>query len=93
MLRLYSSLLTLTALAVVALSAANTAKAEPYKWHDPYKWCAHYGGKMDARNCGFVTLEQCRAAISGNGGICEENLFYSGPEERPAKRTHRHSGS
>jgi len=33
---------------------------------DPYKWCAQFnisGGS----NCGFVTYEQCRAAISGMG--------------------------
>ncbi|MGH6727830.1 MAG: DUF3551 domain-containing protein [Pseudolabrys sp.] len=91
--RLYSALFTLMALAAVGLSAPSAATAEPYKWHDPYKWCAQYGGRMNARNCGFVTLEQCREAISGNGGVCEENLFYSGPEEPRVKRTRRHSGS
>ena len=37
---------------------------------DPYKWCAvdDSGG---GTNCGFVTLEQCRATISGKGGSCE----------------------
>ena len=44
---------------------------------------------MSARNCGFLTLEQCRAAISGNGGIREENLFYSGPDERTVKHTRK----
>jgi hypothetical protein len=42
---------------------AGTASA------DPYKWCAvqSEGGT----NCGFVTVEQCRASISGIGGFCE----------------------
>jgi hypothetical protein len=44
---------------------------------DPYRWCAQYSGK-GARNCYFVTLEQCRAALSGNGGFCEPNGFYDG---------------
>ncbi len=28
-------------------------------------------------NCGFITLDQCRAALSGNGGSCEFNPLYS----------------
>ena len=43
---------------------------------DPYRWCAEYGG--GGTNCYFVTLEQCRAAISGNGGFCRQNGFYDG---------------
>src|SRR5262245_31591073 len=37
---------------------------------DPYRWCAidSVGG---GTNCGFVTIEQCRASISGVGGFCE----------------------
>ena len=50
---------------------------------DPYKWCAQYTGDGDGgRNCGFVTIEQCRATISRMGGFCEPNLFYTGPEEK-----------
>jgi len=47
---------------------------------DPYRWCADYGGGRGAggSNCYFVTLEQCRAAISGNGGWCRENAWYDG---------------
>ena len=36
---------------------------------DPYKWCAVDGG--GGTNCGFITIEQCRASISGMGGSCE----------------------
>jgi len=37
---------------------------------DPYRWCSvdSTGG---GTNCGFVTIEQCRATISGRGGFCE----------------------
>jgi Protein of unknown function (DUF3551) len=87
--RLYSVLFALAALAALTLSTPTAGRAEPYKWHDPYKWCAQYGGKMNARNCGFLTLEQCRAAISGVGGVCEENLFYSGPAERTVEHTRK----
>ena len=46
---------------------------------DPYRWCAQYGPSDDGgTNCYFVTLEQCRAAISGIGGYCVPNNFYSG---------------
>lgn len=44
---------------------------------DPYRWCAMYRMK-GASNCYFLTLDQCRAAISGNGGFCQPNNFYDG---------------
>ena len=58
---------------------------------DPYKWCAVYGGRGGggATNCGFVTLEQCRATISGIGGTCELNPRYTGGERRRAPKRHR----
>ena len=28
-------------------------------------------------NCGFLTIEQCRATVSGIGGFCEPNQFYN----------------
>jgi len=37
---------------------------------DPYKWCA-VDSNSGGTNCGFVTIEQCRATISGKGGSCE----------------------
>lgn len=53
---------------------------------DPYRWCAVYVGRGGgASNCGFVTLAQCRATVSGIGGYCKENAFYTGP-----KRARRH---
>ena len=57
---------------------------------DPYRWCAVYGGHAGgASNCGFVTLEQCRATVSGMGGFCEPNQFYSGPDEAKPKKIKR----
>ena len=41
-------------------------------------------------NCGFLTIEQCRATLSGNGGFCEPNQFYTGPETTPAGRKRKH---
>ena len=56
---------------------------------DPYRWCADYsgGGLGGARNCYFITLEQCRATVSGAGGTCTPNPFYTGPpSDGPPRR-------
>jgi len=76
-------------LALGAFASADSAKA------DPYRWCAQYGASDDlGTNCYFVTLEQCRAAISGNGGFCTPNNFYNGaavttPEDGTRRSRHR----
>jgi hypothetical protein len=68
---------------LIASSAIGEARA------DPYRWCAEYGGgRGGGTNCYFVTLEQCRAAISGNGGFCRPNTFYTG-DDRPRRRSAR----
>ena len=40
-------------------------------------WCAYYGSGSGGTNCGFYSWEQCQAAISGNGGYCARNQWYS----------------
>ena len=35
---------------------------------DPYKWCA-VDSNSGGTNCGFVTIEQCRATITGKGWV------------------------
>jgi hypothetical protein len=76
---------------LLSCSFAGTAQA------DPYRWCAEYGGGRDGggSNCWFVTLEQCRAAVSGNGGFCRVNFYFDGrpivtPED-PVRSRHRRS--
>ncbi len=84
------ALFSFAAIAVFAATFnAGTAGA------DPYKWCAIYSGGRDGggTNCGFVTLEQCRATISGIGGSCTENQLYTGPTERAARRARKHHTS
>jgi hypothetical protein len=54
-----------------------------------YPWCAQYGEQSGARNCGFSTYEQCRAAISGNGGYCEQNSMYRPEPAAPPRRPRR----
>ncbi len=59
-----------------------------------YPWCAQYGGAEEGggRNCGFSTIEQCRATVSGMGGFCEPNLFYPGSasDTSQSKRKRQH---
>ena len=59
---------------LVALSLLGlTAAFEPASAEITYPWCAQYGGRGGdggGRNCGFWTYQQCRAALSGNGGYC-----------------------
>jgi len=69
-------ILALSALAVLAGNDASRAEIT-------YPWCAQYGGGgLDGggRNCGFWTYQQCMAALSGNGGYCEVNAMYRGPQ-------------
>jgi len=75
------------ALFAILAVAAMAAPARPAAAID-YPWCAQYSGgdTGGGQNCGFATLAQCRATISGIGGSCEPNQLYNGPTERPAKR-------
>jgi len=66
--------IVLPSLAAFAILAPATGHA------DPYRWCAQYDGDGGGNNCGFVTFEQCRANVSGIGGFCVPNQFYTGPE-------------
>jgi uncharacterized protein DUF3551 len=70
------SILALSALAFLAGNDAGRAEIT-------YPWCAQYGGGGQdggGRNCGFWTYEQCKAAVSGNGGYCQANAMYQGPQ-------------
>jgi hypothetical protein len=71
-------------LAIIGLAASvGPASAEI-----TYPWCAQYGNRGGARNCGFSTWEQCRAALSGNGGYCIENPMYQ-PVVSPGRHRRR----
>ena len=71
-------------LASAALMPATVGSAQA----DPYRWCANYSGKLSGSNCWFMTLEQCRATVSGVGGYCTPNPFYDGRPlgQAPARR-------
>ena len=81
-----ATFLAALALPAVLLPASGLAYEMPY---DPYPWCAVYSGDAGgASNCGFLTIEQCRATVSGIGGFCEPNQFYNprGTGARAQKR-------
>ncbi len=81
--------LTILGLAALAMPAALTATpAQAYDMpYDPYPWCAVYSGDAGgASNCGFLTIDQCRATVSGIGGSCEPNQFYN---PRPSARARK----
>ena len=40
---------------------------------------------LGATNCGFLTIEQCRATVGGGSSFCVPNQFYN--PHGPAKRT------
>jgi hypothetical protein len=40
---------------------------------------------LGASNCGFLTIEQCRATLTGGSSFCVPNQFYN--PHGPAKRT------
>ena len=73
------------ALATVLEPATVRAYDLPY---DPYPWCAYSDDAGGASNCGFLTIEQCRATVSGIGGFCEPNQFYT-PSRAAARSRNR----
>jgi hypothetical protein len=54
-----------------------------------YPWCARYAKDGGGESCGFTTLDQCLADVSGVGGYCALNTQYVpsvamlGPRPRP----------
>ena len=77
-------------LAVAAFALLIAGSLTDRAQADPYRWCAEYGGggHGGGTNCYFVTLDQCRAAASGNGGFCRPNPFYTGGD-RPRRKGSR----
>ncbi len=70
-----AALLAMTA-TVATLSCAFgslPANAQDYR---SYPWCAYFGNGRES--CYYATFEQCRLAISGGGGMCSQNPWYTG---------------
>jgi len=76
---------------LAALVGPALLPAHALEKYDPYPWCAVYGGRGGGgTNCGFLTIEQCRATVSGIGGFCTPNQFYN---PRPAARARKKQAS
>jgi Protein of unknown function (DUF3551) len=57
--------------------------------HAQGAWCAYYGGPGGGTNCGFYTLQQCRAALSGIGGTCSPSPWAGkSKQRRKVRRTY-----
>lgn len=67
-------------LALLAAGVTFAAAVPSIAQADPYRWCAEYNTGDAARNCGFVTYQQCMATVSGIGGACMPNPYYTGRE-------------
>jgi hypothetical protein len=64
---------------VLSLSLLGVGLLSQPAQADSYRWCAEYGGgRGGGTNCYFHTIQQCQAAVSGNGGFCRVNGFYTG---------------
>lgn len=77
----------LLALSIGFLCAMSGAQAQNYPW------CSNFADGAGA-NCGFATLEQCKAEILGSGGYCDRNTQYRAPAPAPARHEPRkdHAG-
>lgn len=85
----------LATLALAALSLLPVLTASPVRAYDmpydPYPWCAVYSGDGGGgTNCGFLTIEQCRATVSGIGGFCAHNQFFNPGRPTSARKPVRH---
>lgn len=83
--------LCIAASAIVLAAGLASQPAQAQQQGDPYPWCAQYAGSGlgGSSNCYFLTLEQCRATVSGVGGYCNHNPFYTGPGPAPGPRRGR----
>jgi hypothetical protein len=74
--------LAVTACATVTVMAG----AQPSRADVSYPWCAEYS-MQGSSNCGFISYQQCMAALSGNGGYCTANpMFRPGPSALAPRR-------
>jgi hypothetical protein len=71
------------AIAIGALIAASwVVSANPAAAQFNERWCTQ-GWMTD---CAYQTLDQCRAAASGNGWTCVQNPSYPPPKQRQKRK-------
>ena len=60
-----------------ALMIASVVTSVPSSAEIIYPWCLQ--STRGARNCGFVSQQQCMASRSGNADMCMVNGMYQQP--------------
>lgn len=82
--------------AVLILPSLTALDVRPAASEIYRPWCAQYYGRGGdgARNCGFVSYEQCMmTATPGSGAFCVQNPWYlaygSGQANGSARRAYR----
>ena len=79
-------ILILAALAIAAVSAMPSARAQTY---DPkYPVCLQiYQGYTDYYfECAYTSMPQCQMSASGRAAQCVVNPYYGGAKQRGQKR-------
>jgi hypothetical protein len=70
-------------IAFLVIAAALLAETRAGNAQSPYSypWCAVYGGGSSggaggAMSCYYTTWDECRATMSGIGGLCVASPYY-----------------
>jgi hypothetical protein len=75
---------------IILAALAACLLLQPSQGHaQTYPFCASYNDATGASNCGFSTMEQCRAAVSGAGGFCGVNPVYAAQRSSTPRRAPR----
>ena len=69
--------------AAIAVAAAVVVIEKPAEAQGG-GWCVYFdeGGGGGGRDCGFATLQECQAEVSGVGGNCSPSPYYEPPRYR-----------
>ncbi len=70
-------------IALITAFAFGPAPASAQSYRN-YPYCAYYNYGADS--CTFSTLAQCRASVSGVGGTCGANPYYSASGSNAARK-------
>jgi Protein of unknown function (DUF3551) len=82
-----SPILLLFLIAAALLGEIQTASAQS---PTSYPWCARYYKDGTPTSCYFTSYQQCRASVSGVGGLCFQSPYYQAtPASVPPRRYRR----
>jgi hypothetical protein len=80
-------IMTLAALALGAVAAAQPARAQTY---DPsYPVCLHVYGPVNYYECRYTSLPQCAMSASGRSAQCVVNPYVANAYIDPSPQPHR----